>query len=193
MARGVVCLTVLWLALSGPARAADNGPRLRVVYHPPTLSVEARDVPLAQVLEAIGARLGFTVVDTGGTRQGVTISLEDMTLDDVLRRLLQGENHALIYGPAGGATRSAIDTIVLSGPSRSTATAPGGRPLARPEARIGLGGAPTRAPGSSPADQPPIREGGGRRGDREEGEDGADVRVEDLLRSHALSGREPPT
>ncbi len=185
---------LLWWALAGPVWAAANEPRLSVVYRPPQLSVEARDVTLAQVLEAIGVRVGFTVVDTGGARPGLTVSLEDLPLDEVLRRLLSGENHVLIFGREGGAPAGvAIDTVVLMGPSSSAAAASGeSRSMQGPPKEIiPRAAALTRAAGARPADQPAIGDDEGRRGDGGGAEDGTALQVEAMLRSHALSGLGP--
>jgi hypothetical protein len=92
--------------------------RLRVDYDGSRLSVEAREVSLLAVLSEIGSRVGFTAVETAPSSRIVTFSIRDASLDDVLRQLLRGENHSVLYraasdGSAG--TGEKIDRIVLSG------------------------------------------------------------------------------
>ncbi len=101
----------------GSARTADGTPPLRVDYHPPRLSVDAHGVTLARVLGEIGAKVGFTVVSNGASSTLVHVSIQDASVEELLRQLLRGENHTVLY-LAGGAARDAvpgIDTIVLLG------------------------------------------------------------------------------
>jgi hypothetical protein len=100
------------LTWSGVARAADE-PRLKIDYDPPRLSVDAHGVTLPRVLTEIGARVGFSVIESGGGRpEPMDVSIEKAPVDDVLRRLLRGENYTVVYGAGTGA---AIDRIVLLG------------------------------------------------------------------------------
>ncbi len=111
--------TLVFLALLGglavPGRAAE--PQLRVDYQPPLLQVEATDVPLADVLRAIGKRVGFLVIEAGGAQPPLTVSLRG-PVDRVLSELLVEANHALVYGArAKGASEPAspIEAVVLLG------------------------------------------------------------------------------
>ncbi len=113
--------------LVGIARAEELESGLRVEYDPPQLSVNAREVSLGAVLRAIGAKVGFSVVETAPASKFVTLSIRNASLDDVLRRLLRAENHTVLYRTGGdlSAESDAIDRIVLSGePSTGTAAAP---------------------------------------------------------------------
>jgi hypothetical protein len=118
-----------FLYLVGTVRADESG--LRVDYDPPQLSVEARAESLGAVLRAIGAKVGFSVVETAPSSKVVTLSIRNASLDDVLRQLLRAKNHAMIYRVVGSpsAESGPIDRIVLFGDS-VTATAavapPGG-------------------------------------------------------------------
>src|SRR5262245_46323752 len=90
----VGALVVLaYLAPAGFAQARDAGPRLKVDYVASRLSVDAHDVTLAQVLREIGAKVGFTVVDNRASSALVTVSMQDASVDEVLRQLLRAENH----------------------------------------------------------------------------------------------------
>lgn len=118
-----------FLYLVGTVRADESG--LRVDYDPPQLSVEAREVGLGAVLRAIGAKVGFSVVETAPSSRVVTLSIRNASLDDVLRQLLRAKNHTMIYQVVRppSAESGTIDRIVLFGDS-ITATAaaapPGG-------------------------------------------------------------------
>jgi hypothetical protein len=103
----LACLT--WC---GVAHAADEA-RLKIDYDPPRLSVEAHGATLPQILTDIGAKVGFAVIESaGGSAAPMDVSIEKAPVDDVLRRLLRGENHTVVYGAGTGA---GIDKIVLLG------------------------------------------------------------------------------
>jgi hypothetical protein len=124
-------LLVSFLGASGTVHAEEAPPRgLRVDYDPPRLSVEARGASLAAVLSEIGARVGFSVVETAPSSVAVTLSVRDASLDDVLRQLLRAENHTVYYRPGADAapqTSEGIERIELSGePSAAPAVASSG-------------------------------------------------------------------
>ncbi len=105
------------LSLIGSAHADESG--LRVDYDPPLLSVEAREVSLVAVLRAIGAEVGFSVVETAPSSRVVTLSIRNASLDDILRQLLRAKNHTMIYRVVGRSSVEfgPIDRIVLFGDS----------------------------------------------------------------------------
>ena len=94
------------LALIGwvPVRA-QAGP-LTVEMTQTTLSVNADDVPLAEVLLAIGQRakariLIESVLEDQVGKERVTTSFAGLAMDDGLRRLLKNRNFILGFGPSG--------------------------------------------------------------------------------------------
>lgn len=90
---------------------------MSVVYEAPWLFVEARGVSVTEVLRAIGAKVGFAVVEAGAPRESLTMSLKDATLETVLRQLLRAENYVLVYrSDEGGVAGTRLKTIVLLGP-----------------------------------------------------------------------------
>src|SRR5262249_47723019 len=97
-------LALAYLASAGVAQAGDGGPRLRVDYVASRVLVDAHDVTLAQVLREIGAKVGFTVVDNRASSALVSVSMQDASVDEVLRRLLRTENHTVLYVDGGGPT-----------------------------------------------------------------------------------------
>jgi hypothetical protein len=98
--------SALLAALLGllPAPAGAAAPTVEVDGG--TLSVSARDSPLAEVLLAIGARVRARVLvesvlaDQVGA-QRVTSAFVRVPIEEGLRRVLRGRNFILGYGPAG--------------------------------------------------------------------------------------------
>ena len=93
----VTVASVLGLGVAFPGPAAERKTELSVIYDAPRLSVEARGVSLQRVLGEIGKKLGFVVVDYGGSDRLITFSLQDASAEEVLGQLLRGENYAVIY------------------------------------------------------------------------------------------------
>ena len=120
--RAVIVATLLWVGSLALATAVAGEGHLSVVYEPPRLSVEARGVSLAELLRVIGTKVGFAVVDHPGLlHPGLTVSIQDATLDMVLRQLLRGESHVVVYQDQGEAR---IDKIVLLDPPTSAWAGP---------------------------------------------------------------------
>src|SRR5262245_32807894 len=111
MKRTVLALLAL-LAVASPVVGAG---RLDVDYRPPRLSVEATDHTLTQILGAIGAKVGFTVVDNGAPSEPMTVSIRDASVEDALRQLLRGTNHSLVYLDETSPGSVPIDKVVLLG------------------------------------------------------------------------------
>jgi hypothetical protein len=208
----LVVAVVLLLACVGGVHAQD-AERLQIRYDAPNLSVQATDVPLVEVLRAIGGRLGFAVVESGRDSAPITLSVK-APVDEVLRRLLKTENHTILYRrDAAGA--ALIDRIVLLGrpgpappPERAVAV-----PAPAPAAAPPTSGAPTAVappvagtpPASPPlsrapaAAAPPPASPAASAGDATESGTAQEraMSVGDLLRTHAVgvmpeaSGSEP--
>jgi hypothetical protein len=113
--------------------------------------------------------------------QPVTVSLQDASVDDVLRQLLRTQNHTILYRESASA--EVVDRIVLlglpgQGGSPVVASAPPpANAAARPPA-AGAGGAPP-----APAAQPGAA--GGAPADADQ------PTVGNMLRSHAVAGTPP--
>src|SRR5262245_60568494 len=78
---------ILWLALSSYAQTAERKTDLKVIYHASRLSVEARGVSFQRVLEEIGAKVGFAVVDYGSSDRTLTVSIQEASVEEVLGHL----------------------------------------------------------------------------------------------------------
>ena len=88
------------------------------------LTVNARDVPLADVLRVIGEKAGFTVIIRGNLSTPVTSSFTGVPLDKAIGRLVGKKNSwIMIYGPpdAGGRVSDPLELQVYG--SRDTGTA----------------------------------------------------------------------
>jgi len=99
---------------------SQSQPGIHIVSTPPTLSIEARGATLPNVLKSIGTYLGFKVVDIQvNPRTPIDFTIQNVSLDEVLRQLLVGENYA-ISPPTHNVKKSQaahnIGTIFLSGP-----------------------------------------------------------------------------
>jgi hypothetical protein len=111
MTRTVLAILAL-LAVASPVAGAN---RLDVDYRPPRLSVEADGQTLTEILGAIGAKVGFTVVDNGAPSEPMTVSIHDASVEDALRQLLRGTNHSLVYLDETSPGSAPIDKVVLLG------------------------------------------------------------------------------
>jgi hypothetical protein len=119
MKRTVLAVLAL-LATACPVAGADGSGRLDVDYRASRLSVDASGQTLAQILAAVGAKVGFTVVDTGAPSGPMTVSIRDASVEDALRQLLRGTNHSLVYLEETSPGAAPIDKIVLLGAPGST-------------------------------------------------------------------------
>jgi len=200
----LAAVAFVFLSLVAAVRAEDqeteplDEPKLLVDYEPPLLSVEAHEVGLGEVLKAIGDKVGFIVLETAPSSTVVTVSIQNASLDDVLRQLLRAENHTVLYRAGGGmsAESGAIDRIVLLGDPRAataTATPTLGRPQqaqdqrdAHAEPASSFPPAPLASPQSGP-ESPPVQP------DRDpapadQSEPGAlPLNVADVLKAHAMA------
>jgi len=182
----------LWMA---PTGAAAGEPTFVLDYRPPLLSLEARGVPLREVLAGVGKAVGFQVVAGDAASSTVDVLIRDASLDDVLRRLLRGENHTLLYRP--GEVKGdppALDRVVLLGASQTGAleVAPVGpstggtqQEARAPGAIPGLAAGPAQFPaavGGVPDVSPLLSWG------REALEDEQrEVTLSDVLQAHAMA------
>ncbi len=195
-------LAVAVLALSPWAPALQNAiAAVRVDYDPPALSVDATDADLIEVLNAIGAKVGFTVSQSRALSTPVSISVEKAPVEDVLRRLLRSENHTILYRQGSDAAVE-VDRIVLLGPPGEGGPAPESA-IARAPAVLPVQGvergptpgalAPPIAVGDAPRTPTPTTGSPAPAIDSSAPAAGSEeaVTVGDMLRSHALAGVPP--
>ena len=90
-------LMLLWMLLPNWSSAAEPKSDLRITYSPPHISVEAQGVRLLQVLRDISVKVGFDVTDYGIPDRDLTVSIQEATVEEVLRQLLRNENYGVVY------------------------------------------------------------------------------------------------
>jgi len=170
-------LVFLWMVLPGSALAAERKSDLRVTYSPPRISVEARGVKLREVLRDVSLKVGFELTDYGIPDRDLTVSIEETTVEDLLRQLLRGENYGLVYREKD---RAISKVLLVSPPVYAQAAPISENQQIRTEASLGSEGLTvfSAAPSYQPARPERKRE------NRPENE----TKVEDILRVHAISG-----
>jgi hypothetical protein len=170
-------LVFLWMVLPGSGSAAERKSDLRITYSPPHISVEARGVKLREVLREVSLTVGFELTDYGIPDRDLTVSIEETTVEELLRQLLRGENYGLIYREKD---RAISKVLLLSSPVYAQAAPMSENRQIRTEASRGSEGLTvfSNAPSYQPARLERKRE------TRAESEPG----IEDILRVHAMPG-----
>jgi len=87
-----ICLGILILAASavnsfGPASDLKN----------PILSLDTKNMPLAEVLQEISEVSGYKIVVRGEADISVSLKLKDVGLEEMLRRIFRNLNYALLW------------------------------------------------------------------------------------------------
>ena len=166
--------SVVGLGVTFPGATAERQKtELKVIYDARRISVEARGVSLQQVLGEIGKKLGFAVVDYGGSDRLITFSIQDASAEEVLGQLLRGENYAVIYD---GTQKEIAKLLLLT--SLAQASGKSGNPQTanlREERIVESQAGLTHHSSISPLLSFEQK--------RE-----AEVKVESIMRAHALSG-----
>jgi hypothetical protein len=170
-------LVFLWMVLPGSGSAAERKSDLRITYSSSHISVEARGISLLQVLRDISIKVGFDLTDYGIPDRDLTVSIQEATVEEVLRQLLRGENYGVVYR---GKDRAISQVLLLSPPVYAQAAPISENQQTRTEAMRGQEGLTVFS--ASPSYQPTRPEQ--KRENRAESE----PRVEDILRVHAMSG-----
>jgi hypothetical protein len=90
--------------LHGAARAepapAREEPALDISLHDGLVTLTINDVPLAEVLRALGEQTGVSVQLRGTLATLVDADFTDVPLDEVIKRLARGHSVCLLYGAA---------------------------------------------------------------------------------------------
>lgn len=170
--------SVVGFGVAVPGTAAEQKTQLTVTYKAPRLSVEARGVSLQRVLEEIGTKLSFTVVDYGVSDRLVTFSIQEASVEEVLGQLLRGENYAVVY--ADGPQKEIAKLLLLTTGAQASGKASNPQPENKREERIvqSQTGLTYHSSFSAPSSFEQ------KRVDKPETE----VKVEDIMRTHVLSG-----
>ena len=173
----VTILVFLWMVLPRWGLAAERKSDLRVTYSPPRISVEAQGVSVLEVLRNISLKVGFDLADYGIPDRDVTISIQESTVEEVLRQLLRGENYGVVYREQAGVISK---VLLLSSPIYAEAAPMSENQQTRTESVRNRQGLTVVSAG--PSYQPARPEQ--KQGKRAESE----PRVDDILRAHAMPG-----
>jgi hypothetical protein len=104
----------LWIVLPDSGSAAERKSNLRVTYSPPQISIEAQGVKLREVLREVSLKVGFELTDYGIPDRDLTVSIEETTVEALLRQLLRGENYGVVYREKD---RAISKVLLLSSPA----------------------------------------------------------------------------
>jgi hypothetical protein len=156
-------IALLCVSPSLPAAAEDPSeqpPSREVMRTGAGYALRANNSSVPALLAAVGDEEGFSVVDSGKIHLPITATLDDASLDVLLRRLLRGSNYIILYRGGGSGTevsgRKIEQIILLTGAGLSpTAPANNASPLAGPQVATHAPGVMPHAlqPGEQP-DQP---------------------------------------
>ena len=104
------------------ASLANSSTFLDVLVSRGELTVDARNAPLAQVLQTVGKRAGIEVTLRGDFSTPITASFTGVPLEEGIRRLAHGHSVAVTYAAAADAPRGEMLTAVwvIEGSSRRT-------------------------------------------------------------------------
>lgn len=198
----LVAVTALLACGAITGRAAGES-SLTVEYRSPRLTIHADDVPLAEVLVRVGRVVGFEVVGHAPDAR-VSVTLEGVSVEEALRRLLRGENHSLVYRASDAADPFAgLDRLVLLGSSRRS-PAEGEEPGQRPSRDASMDGhrsdqiASTPVMPAAPVEASPVSTASSVPASSWAGEAPAEMAadpessgVAGLLRTHAIAAQPP--
>jgi hypothetical protein len=93
-----ICLGMLIMG-GAQARSLVSGSEIEK----PLFSLDVRKMPLEQVLDEISERSGYDIVlrgEAGEENLPISLKLEDVTLDEMLRRVLRELNHTALWDEA---------------------------------------------------------------------------------------------
>jgi hypothetical protein len=133
----ILCFFAFFVSLASLTHAQSSGQPLRIEYDSGLLTLSAEKVDLTRLLTQIGQRAGINVRFPSNLKRQITIKLSGVSLRKALRRLLKGENYALIYSVSGKRKPSAISEVyVLPKSSGLRASTSPYKPPRRPKERI---------------------------------------------------------
>ncbi len=154
-----ICLGMLIMG-GAQARSLVSGAEMEK----PLFSLEVRKMPLVQVLDEISASSGYDIVlrgEAGEENLPISLKLEDVALDEMLRRVLRELNHTALWDEAE-------KKILLSAYASKSAT--------RKDMNQDAAGISARGSG---------------KGDRPKGKRGSALNMAGFGRPASLSGKKP--
>jgi type II secretory pathway component GspD/PulD (secretin) len=132
-------LHILWLvaflvSVTSLTYAQGAGQTFRIDYDNGLLTLSAEKADLKRVLTQVAQETRIHVSFPKNLRKQITIKLSGVSLRKALRRLLKGENYALIYSVSG--KPSAISEVYVLPSSSGPRTSRQYKPPRRPQERI---------------------------------------------------------
>lgn len=128
------------LIVAAPAFAVDSGdgegvpdrmPPLHVEITGGTVDLEARDVPLVEVLNRLAEDLSFRLHVTGRMDERVTLSVDNSAPGEIVERLLDGYSYVTVYDrpdtAAGDAAIRELHVVGVEGRERAAPPEPQSR------------------------------------------------------------------
>lgn len=120
----VLCLLVFFVSLTSLTHAQTSRQNYRIDYHNGLLTLSAKKADLKRLLTHVAEKAGIHVRFPKNLKKQITIKLSSVPLGRALRRLLKGENYALIYSASRKLKASPISEVYVlpkrSGPRIST-------------------------------------------------------------------------
>ena len=107
----LACLTIFVPATLKAEAEPMAAPFIEVAVEQGRLTVDVRDAPLDDVLQAVGEEAGIAVELHGDLTAAVTNSFADLPLDEGIRRLLRGHSYTLSSSDAGRIGRIEISVL----------------------------------------------------------------------------------
>ena len=151
LAGGLAVIALALASLHGvgraePARAesASAEPAMDISHRDGLVTLSINDVPLSDVLQAIGREMGVKVDLRGNLTSLIDAELADVPLDEAIKRLARGHSVCLLYGAPrrdGGAGLMEA-WVIESRPGTTVAR----RPEAAGRSAVALDGRASRAP-----------------------------------------------
>jgi predicted RNase H-like nuclease (RuvC/YqgF family) len=136
----LICLFAFFVSVTPSTHAQGSRQTFRIDYDNGLLTLSAEKADLKRLLTHVAERARIHVSFPKNLRKQITIKLSGVSLRKALRRLLKGENYALIYSVSGKLKASVISEVYVlqksSGPRISTQYKPPGHREERIRASI---------------------------------------------------------
>jgi predicted RNase H-like nuclease (RuvC/YqgF family) len=119
----LVCLFALLVCITASSHAQSSDQSFRIDYDNGLLTLSAENAELSRLLTQIAQRADIHVHFPKNLTKQITITLSSVSLKRALRRLLKGEDYALLYSVPGKHKPAAISEVYVlpksTGPSLS--------------------------------------------------------------------------
>lgn len=109
----LLCLFTFFVSIASSTPAQSSGQTFRIDYESGLLTLSAERADVKTLLTQIAQRAGIHVRFPRNLRKQITIRLSSVSLREALRRLLKGENYALIYSVSGKRKPGAISEVYV--------------------------------------------------------------------------------